>query len=74
MVGLPKQTDWRDMVRTFKALGWTGPTYGGPHPVMHKGTIRQPITNPGKPVHVSKLKDILRKAGITDEEWNAART
>ncbi len=72
MPGLPRQTPWHEMVSKFHSLGWDGPHYGGPHPVMKKGKTRQPIPNDHGPVHVSLLKDVLRKAGITNAEWFAA--
>jgi predicted RNA binding protein YcfA (HicA-like mRNA interferase family) len=60
------------VVQKFKALGWSGPLYGGKHPFMLKGTKKQRIPNPhASDLHVSLLREILRQAGITDEEWNA---
>jgi hypothetical protein len=54
-------------------LGWTGPFYGGKHPFMIKGTHKQRIPNPhGGDVRLPLLREILRQAGITDDEWNAA--
>jgi hypothetical protein len=73
MAGLPKQTPWRDIVRKFRALGWTGPVFGGPHPIMRKGPVQQRIPNShDSPIHVSLLADLLRKAGISHDDWNAA--
>ncbi len=45
-MALPKQTSWNELVRKFKALGWTGPEYGSKHPFMNKGKHRQRIPNP----------------------------
>jgi predicted RNA binding protein YcfA (HicA-like mRNA interferase family) len=60
-------------VRKFKALGWKGPLSGGKHPFMVKETHKQRIPNPhSADIGVSLLREILRQAGITDEEWNVA--
>jgi len=65
----------RDLVRTFKALGYDGPFPGGKHLYMNgpRGTVR--IPNPhGSDISVGLLKRILRVAEISDDEWNLARS
>jgi len=71
---LPKSTDRRDLIKRFKALGWTGPHKGtGRHPeYMAKGAQVVKIPNPhsrrsdvGEPL----LKRILQHAGISIGEW-----
>jgi predicted RNA binding protein YcfA (HicA-like mRNA interferase family) len=72
-MALPKQTPHREMVRKFKVLGWTGPVSGGRHAFMKRGTLKVHIPNPhGSDVHVSLLGEILRQAGISHDDWNAA--
>jgi predicted RNA binding protein YcfA (HicA-like mRNA interferase family) len=72
-VPLPRQTSWSDLVRKFRALGWSGPIYGGKHPFMVKGTRKQRIPNQhGPDIRISLLREILRQTGITDDEWSAA--
>jgi len=40
---------------------------------MFKGTHKQRIPNPHQSdIHVSLLREILRQAGITDDEWERA--
>ena len=61
------------MVRKFRKLGWTGPLQGTKHPFMIKGTRKQRIPNSHTdPVHVSLLREILRQAGLSLDEWDAA--
>jgi hypothetical protein len=72
-VSLPRQTSWEEVVRRFRALGWTGPWSGAKHPFTVKGTRKQRIPNPhDSDVGVPLLKEILRQAGITADEWNDA--
>ena len=64
----------RELIAKFKALGYKGPISGGKHQFMLKGSQKIRIPNPhgSKEIHISLLKEILRKAGISDEEWNQA--
>ena len=60
-------------MRKFRRLGWDGPLYGGKHPFMIKGTRKQRIPNPhGDDIRVSLLRELLRQAGIADDEWTSA--
>ena len=74
MGDLPKSTERRDLIKRFKALGWTGPHKGrGRHPeYMAKGTQVVKLPNPhsrhrdiGEPL----LKRILQQAGISVDDW-----
>jgi hypothetical protein len=72
-LALPRQTSWEELVRKFRRLGWDGPLYGGKHPFMIKGTRKQRIPNPhGDDIRVSLLRELLRQAGIADDEWTSA--
>ena len=60
------------MIRKFRALGWSGPFYGTKHPFMVKGTHRQRIpSDHGSEIGIGLLKEIIRQAGISNEEWDA---
>jgi predicted RNA binding protein YcfA (HicA-like mRNA interferase family) len=61
----------RKLVKKFRSLGFEGPFSGGKHQFMVKGTKKIRIPNPhgGKDVHTSLVKEILKQAGISGEEW-----
>lgn len=68
---MPKPVSWRELVRRFHALGFTGPEWGGRHPFMVKGALKLRIPNDhGSDIGVSLLSEILRQAGISSEDWN----
>jgi len=64
----------KDLIRKFKALGYEGPFSGGKHQFMieEERKIRIPNPHGSGEISVSLLKEILRQAGISDEEWDAA--
>ena len=64
----------RALIRKFRALGYIGPFSGGKHQFMVKGRQKIRIPNPhGKAeIGVSLLKEVLRQAGITNEDWERA--
>lgn len=63
----------RELIRKFRTLGYSGPFSGGKHQFMIKGKQKIRIPNPHKgEIDVSLLKEILRQAGINDEEWEKA--
>ena len=63
----------KELIRKFKALGYSGPFSGGKHQFMIKGNQKIRIPNP----HVSDIgmglvKEILRQAAISSQDWNRA--
>ena len=71
---LPRQTALRELIRRFIALGWSGPHTGGSHRFMRRGAQTVRIPNPhGSDVGVNLLRQILKQAEISDDEWNGVR-
>ena len=69
MADLPP-VSWVDLVRRLRKLGFDGPYQGGKHPYMIKGNLVLTIPNPHRQdIGVALLSRILRRAGITKEEW-----
>ncbi len=68
---MPSSISRRELVRKFKALGYQGPFSGKRHQFVIKGRMKIRIPNPhgSGDIHVSLLKEILRQAGLTNEEW-----
>jgi len=64
----------KELIRRFRSLGYSGPFSGGKHQFMVKGRQKVRIPNPhsGKEINISLLKEILRQAGITNEDWERA--
>ncbi|HAZ27729.1 TPA: hypothetical protein DCY67_03800 [Candidatus Acetothermia bacterium] len=62
----------KELVRRFRALGYTGPFSGGRHQFMMKGSqkIRIPNLHGRGEIGVSLLNEILRQGNIEEEEWN----
>ncbi|MBM3119907.1 MAG: type II toxin-antitoxin system HicA family toxin [Chloroflexi bacterium] len=61
---------WTNLVRRLHKLGFDGPYQGGKHPYMIKGDLVLTIPNPHrKEIGVALLSRILRRAGVTKEEW-----
>jgi predicted RNA binding protein YcfA (HicA-like mRNA interferase family) len=61
----------REIIRRFRAFGYSGPVSGGKHQFMIKGSHKIRIPNPhAGDIDVSLLKEILRQAGISTEEWD----
>jgi predicted RNA binding protein YcfA (HicA-like mRNA interferase family) len=60
------------LIRRLRGLGFDGPVSGGHHAFMVKGSLKVRIPNPHETdIGLPLLKEILRQAGITDEEWSA---
>ena len=69
MADLPP-VSWVDLVRRLRKLGFDGPYQGGKHPYMIKGNLVLTIPNPHRrDIGVALLSRILRRSGITKEEW-----
>ena len=68
-----KSISWRELVRKLRRLGFDGPYAGGRHLFMVRGALKLRIPNPHRQ-DISKhlLAEILRQAGISVHEWNAA--
>lgn len=64
----------KELIRKFRALGYSGPFSGGRHQFMIKGKKKIRIPNPhgSGDIDMSLAKEILRQAGISNEEWNNA--
>lgn len=74
MINMPSNISRRELIRKFRCLGYLGPFSGGRHQFMVKGRKKIRIPNPhgSKDIHVSLVKEIIRQAGISEDEWNAA--
>ena len=64
----------KELIYKFRGLGFEGPFSGGKHQFMKKGTTKIRIPNPhkSKEIHISLVKEILRQAGIDEEEFDSA--
>jgi len=61
---------WTNLVRRLRKLGFDGPYQGGKQPYMIKGNLVLTIPNPHRrDIGVGLLSRILRRAGVTEEEW-----
>jgi predicted RNA binding protein YcfA (HicA-like mRNA interferase family) len=71
---MPSNISRAELIRKFRALGFKGPFAGKKHQFMIKGTQKIRIPNPhgSGDVHISLVKEILRQAGITNDEWEKA--
>jgi len=69
---VPSTISRKELIRKFKALGYSGPYSGGKHQFMIKGKKKIRIPNPhgSGDIHVSLLKEILRQSGISKDEWD----
>jgi len=61
----------KDLIKKFRKLGFSGPYSGGKHQFMSKGQLKIRVPNPHKSDEISDplLREILRQAGISKEEW-----
>jgi predicted RNA binding protein YcfA (HicA-like mRNA interferase family) len=71
---MPRTLSRRELIRRFRALGYTGPFSGGRHQFMVRGEKKIRIPNPhgSGDVHISLVKEILRQARISETEWEEA--
>ncbi len=61
----------KELIRKFRALGYSGPFSGGKHQFMIKGSQKIRIPNPHiSDIGVSLVKEILRQAGISTQDWD----
>jgi len=63
----------KELIRKFRALGYSGPFSGGKHQFMIKGSQKVRIPNPHiGDIGVSLIKEIVRQAGISIQDWDNA--
>ena len=64
----------RELIRKFRALGFAGPYSGGRHQFMSKNALKVRIPNPhgGDDISVGLVKEIVRQAGLSWDDWNKA--
>lgn len=61
---------WIELVKRLRKLGFDGPYQGGKHPYMIRDNQVLTIPNPHrKEIGVDLLTRILKRTGITREEW-----
>jgi len=60
----------RELIQRLRKLGFEGPYAGGRHEFMLRGDHRLILPNPHRgDISVDLLQRILRRAGISREEW-----
>lgn len=71
---MPFNISRRELVRKFKSLGYLGPLYCRKYQFMIKGKKKIRIPNPHGTgdINISLVKEILRQACISNEEWDKA--
>jgi predicted RNA binding protein YcfA (HicA-like mRNA interferase family) len=61
---------WTVLVKRLHSFGFDGPFQGGKHPYMIKQDLVLTIPNRHRePISADLLSRIIRRAGITREEW-----
>jgi predicted RNA binding protein YcfA (HicA-like mRNA interferase family) len=70
---MPSAISRRKLIRKLRVLGYTGTFSGGKHQFMKKGRQKIRIPNPhgSQEISLDLVKEILRQAGISDEEWDS---
>jgi predicted RNA binding protein YcfA (HicA-like mRNA interferase family) len=59
-----------DLVQKLRKRGFAGSYPGGGHEYMRRGKFRLIIPNPhGKQIDSVLIKEILRQAGISNQDW-----
>jgi len=65
-----KPVSRRELIRRLRSFGFEGPFSGGHYSFMKRGRLKLRIPNPhGKDISVPLLREILRQAGISEDEW-----
>lgn len=60
----------RKLIAYLRDIGFDGPYTGGRHQHMDNGQVKVSIPNPHRgDISRSLLREILRKAGISIEDW-----
>jgi len=70
---MPEPVSRRELIRRLKRLGFIGPHEGAKHAFMVKGALKLRIPNPHRgDIDITLLKELLRQAGISWNQWKAA--
>lgn len=71
---MPSAISRRKLIKKFSALGYTGLFSGSKHRFMRKGQHKIRIPNPhrNQEISIDLIKEILKQAGISDEEGDNA--
>ena len=69
---MPGHLARHELIRRFRALGFTGPISGGRHLFTLKGPLKVRIPNPhgSVAIHASLVHEILRQAQISKDDWD----
>lgn len=60
----------RELIKRLRSLGFEGPNSGGRHSFRRNGQLKLRVPNPHESdISVPLLKEILRQAGISEENW-----
>jgi predicted RNA binding protein YcfA (HicA-like mRNA interferase family) len=61
----------KELIRKFRSFGFTGPYSGGKHQFMVKEELKVRVPNPHQAGEISDslLREILRQAGISKDDW-----
>ncbi|GBC84994.1 hypothetical protein HRbin11_01434 [bacterium HR11] len=60
----------QELIRRLRRLGFTGPYAGGRHEFMVRQDMRLILPNPHRSqISVDLLRRILKRAGISREDW-----
>lgn len=63
----------RELVAALRRLGFRGPFSGGRHEFMVRGDVVLTVPNPhGRDIGLGLLRIILREAGVSRKQWEAA--
>jgi hypothetical protein len=60
----------RELIMRLSRIGFAGPYPGADHEYMSRGFVEARIPNPhGSDISVDLLQKILKRSGISREEW-----
>jgi hypothetical protein len=66
--------EYREFLRKLRRVGFSRPFQAGKHPFVMRGRQKIAIPNPhGRTIDdLQLLRRVLKHAGISDQEWDAA--
>jgi predicted RNA binding protein YcfA (HicA-like mRNA interferase family) len=69
---MPGSISRQELIRKFRALGYSGPFSGKRHQFMQMGRQKIRIPNPhgGQDIGMGLLAEILRQAGVEKSVWD----